>query len=83
MARKRWRLYAPHIALAQGYSSDYARKQLGAPLLDVVLEPGDKIVFFFRERERERDMSIYIYNNNIFTYTGSRRLALHAKRHHS
>jgi len=50
--RKLWRLYAPHITLAQSYSSDYARKQLGAPLLDVVLEAGDKF-FFFLEIERE------------------------------
>jgi hypothetical protein len=49
--RKRWRLYAPHITLAQSYSSDYARKQLGAPLLDVVLEAGDKFFFFEIERE--------------------------------
>ena len=64
VARKRWRLYAPHITLAQSYSSDYARKQLGAPVLDVVLEAGDKIIFFGereRERERERDVYIYVY----------------------
>ncbi|XP_062140848.1 bifunctional lysine-specific demethylase and histidyl-hydroxylase NO66-like [Drosophila sulfurigaster albostrigata] len=46
--RKRWRLYMPPCPsdiLARVSSGNYSQKDLGAPTLDVVLQPGDILYF--------------------------------------
>lgn len=46
---KRWRLWAPpageEFPLPREYSRDFAPRELGEPLLDCVLEPGDLLYF--------------------------------------
>ncbi|EKX48112.1 hypothetical protein GUITHDRAFT_137055 [Guillardia theta CCMP2712] len=39
--RKRWRLYAPKVRWPKSYSRDMRDKEIGEPVLDVVLKPGD------------------------------------------
>lgn len=43
--RKHWRLYKPHILLPRESSRNFEQSEIGSPILDVILEPGDLLYF--------------------------------------
>ncbi|GAB6021278.1 hypothetical protein CHUAL_003897 [Chamberlinius hualienensis] len=42
---KRWRLYQPKTELALDYSGDFKTEEIGEPMMDFVLKPGDLLYF--------------------------------------
>eukprot|EP00123_Amoebidium_parasiticum_P015246 comp22853_c0_seq1/m.36036 comp22853_c0_seq1/g.36036 ORF comp22853_c0_seq1/g.36036 comp22853_c0_seq1/m.36036 type:complete len:339 (-) comp22853_c0_seq1:540-1556(-) len=42
---KHWRLYAPQQKLARSYSKDLGQEEIGEPIIDITLHPGDMLYF--------------------------------------
>lgn len=43
--QKHWRLYKPLVELPQEYSGDLSENEIGSPMMDFILKPGDLLYF--------------------------------------
>jgi len=43
--KKEWKLYKPMVELSRDYTQDLLQEQIGEPILEVTLEPGDMLYF--------------------------------------